>query len=256
MKLKNSGIAVAIAGSMLFTVPAFAQEVIVNGGFEADASETYNPQGWQVQENGIFGSVIATDAHQSSASGYNTVGAASGNYYGLLDSAYPSSQVLYQNFSIGAVTSAVLSFQMFVNDQSDNGIVYINQAGLDATTNGTYAPNQHVRVDLLLASADPFSVNATDIIGTYYLGGANGRRFDGADNSNNYVDYSFDLTSLLASGGNYTLRFASVSNQGALQVGLDNVSLNVTPVPEADTYAMFLAGLGLLGLVLRRRNTI
>lgn len=256
MRLKKHGVALALAGSVLFAVPAFAQEVIINGGFEVDASETYNPQGWQVAERGIAGSVLATDVTESYASGYRTVGAASGQFYGFLDSSYASSQVLYQNFSIGALTSAVLSFQMFVNDQSDDGIVYINQAGLDATTGGTYEANQHVRVDILSANADPFSVQATDIIGTYYLGGANGRRIDGSDNVNGYVDYSFDVTDLLAAGGDYTLRFASVNNQGVLQVGLDNVSLTIAAVPEADTYAMLLAGLGVLGLVLRRRKTV
>jgi hypothetical protein len=40
-----------------------------------------------------------------------------------------------------------------------------------------------------------------------------------------------------------------------MQVGIDNVSLNVTPVPEPESYAMLLAGLGLLGgIVARRRN--
>lgn len=256
MKFHTHGMALALASSLLVSVPAFAQEVIVNGGFEADGTESYSPQGWQVAEQGIMGSVLATDATESYASGYKTIGAASGQFYGFLDSSYPSSQALYQNFSIGAVASAVLSFQMFVNDQSDNGIVYINQAGLDATSGDSYQPNQHVRVDILRFDADPFSVHANDIIGTYYLGGANGRRFDGNDNVNRYVDYSFDVTDLLAAGGEYTLRFASVSNQGALQVGLDNISLNVTPVPEADTYAMLLAGLGVLGLALRRRKTV
>lgn len=256
MKFQTHGVALALAGSLLVSVPAVAQEVIVNGGFEADGAESYSPQGWQVAEQGIAGSVLATDVTESHASGYKTIGAASGQFYGFLDSSYPSSQVLYQNFSVGAVTSAVLSFQMFVNDQSDNGIVYINQAGLDATTGGSYEANQHVRVDILRFDADPFSVYAHDIIGTYYLGGANGRRFDGNDNVNRYVDYSFDVTDLLAAGGEYTLRFASVSNQGALQVGLDNISLNITPVPEADTYAMLLAGLGVLGLALRRRKIV
>lgn len=256
MMSKKSGIALALASTVMFAAPAFAQQVIVNGGFEADASESYNPQGWQVAEQNIFGSVLAAEGNQSTISGYKTVGAASGNYYGLLDSAFASSQVLYQNFSVTALTSAVLSFDMFVNDQSDNGIVYINQAGLDATTGGSYAANQHVRVDILKAGADPFSVLASDVVGTYYLGGANGRRFDGNDNVNRYVEYSFDLSTVLAAGGDYTLRFAAVSNQGALQLGLDNVSLNVTAVPEADTYAMLLAGLGVLGLALRRRQSV
>ena len=256
MMSKKSGIALAFASTVLFAAPAFAQQVIVNGGFEADGSESYNPQGWQVAEQNIYGSVLAAEGNQSSISGYKTVGAASGNYYGLLDSAFASSQVLFQNFSVGAVSSAVLSFDMFVNDQSPDSVVYIDQAGLDATTGGTYAANQHVRVDILKAGADAFSVLSSDVVGTYYLGGANGSRVEGNENVNSYVQYSFDISALLAAGGEYTLRFAAVSNQGALQLGLDNVSLNVTAVPEADTYAMLLAGLGVLGLSLRRRQSV
>lgn len=39
----------------------------------------------------------------------------------------------------------------------------------------------------------------------------------------------------------------------AYNVGIDNVSFNVAAVPEPATYAMLLAGLGLLGLAARRR---
>jgi hypothetical protein len=76
----------------------------------------------------------------------------------------------------------------------------------------------------------------------------------GGDIANPYQSYSFDVSSILASPGTYTLRFASVSNEGQLQVGIDNISLSVTPVPEPETYALLLAGLGLMGFVARRRN--
>lgn len=34
------------------------------------------------------------------------------------------------------------------------------------------------------------------------------------------------------------------------------VALNITAVPEADIYAMMMAGLGLLGLMARRRKSL
>jgi hypothetical protein len=70
------------------------------------------------------------------------------------------------------------------------------------------------------------------------------------------VNYSFDLSSSLAAGGSYILRFATVANQNSLQLGVDNISLNaVSSVPEADSVAMLLAGLGLMaGVVGRRRS--
>ena len=56
-------------------------------------------------------------------------------------------------------------------------------------------------------------------------------------------------TSLLA--GNYTLQIRGTVDgfAGGSYAGV----LNLTPVPEAETYAMFLAGLGLMGFISRRR---
>ena len=52
---------------------------------------------------------------------------------------------------------------------------------------------------------------------------------------------------------NYVLSF---SNSGGDNIGmlLDNVKVVTAPVPEPETYAMMLAGLGLLGLMARRRK--
>jgi hypothetical protein len=52
----------------------------------------------------------------------------------------------------------------------------------------------------------------------------------------------------------------TLSNQlfalGAASIWKDGVSLSTvtTPVPEAETYAMMLVGLGLVGFMVRRRN--
>ena len=40
----------------------------------------------------------------------------------------------------------------------------------------------------------------------------------------------------------------------AYNVGIDNVNFSIAAVPEPETYAMFLAGLGLLGSIARRRK--
>jgi PEP-CTERM motif len=52
--------------------------------------------------------------------------------------------------------------------------------------------------------------------------------------------------------GDYTLQVrGTVSGLGG---GSYAGTLNLTPVPEAETYAMFLAGLGLMGIMSRRRK--
>lgn len=247
MNIKQYGLVLLFASGGLFANAANANELILNGGFEADGVEINSPFGWDVAENGALGSVVATSGNVSPISGYATAGAASGSFYGLLDSFTPSTQVLYQTFTVGAVSSATLSFDFFYNDQSASGLVF-NDTGLDYTTAGTFDANQHWRFDLLKSGTSLFSINPADIVTTYSFGNAN--------TSNPYSNFTYNLSNDLAAGGTYILRFATVGNQGALQLGVDNVSLLVTPVPEVDSYAMLLAGLGVMGFVMRRRNAV
>ncbi len=244
---KKSGLqALMLAGLALTGAQAQAANLIQNGGFEADLAVSYSPANWQVFESAAIGGVAATSGTSAPASGWDTIGAASGSNYGIIDAYSLGDYALSQRFSTGQVASATLSFSIFVNS-SDTAIV--NASGLDYTTGGTYDANHHVRVDLLSAGADPLHTGSS-VLRSLYLGGANA-----LNTVNNYSNYSFDVGSDLAAGGNYVLRFAAVTNLAQMQVGIDNVSLNVTPVPEPESYAMLLAGLGLLGgIVARRRN--
>ncbi|MCW5624299.1 MAG: hypothetical protein KIT73_06255 [Burkholderiales bacterium] len=225
----NHLIAAGILGltAAVAAMPVSAAELIQNGGFEADGMETDAPAGWQIATQGMVGNIVVTDAVESPISAYATVGASQGSFYALLDAAAPSNNALYQSFTTAAVTQATLSFQLFVNDQGA-GVPYIDGSGLDFTTGDEYRANQHVRVDILAADASPFDTGA-GVLRTFYLGGPNGREF-----VNGYSDFSFDVTDLLASGGEFQLRFASVGNQAALQFGVDAVSLDVTAVPEPE----------------------
>lgn len=236
-------------GSMHAT--AAPSQLIQNGGFEADSAGSYAPTGWNVNETMASGGVLVDNSTLSPASGWATSGAAAGNNYALLDSYAPGAFILTQSFSTGAVSSATLSFNMFVNDNSNDGITYVRN-NLDVlAANDAGSLINYARVDLLKAGA---AVDATGsaVLATYYLGGATGRKYQ--DQSNSYGDFSFDLGNVLATGGNYTLRFAVASNAGSMVMGIDDVSLQVTAVPEPESYAMLLAGLGLIGAISRRRN--
>jgi hypothetical protein len=151
------------------------------------------------------------------------------------------SHVLYQDF-IGPVglSNVRLSFQVFVN----------NLAG-DFSTPGTLdfsgADNQQARVDLLLASSDPFSVASGDVLLTLFQTQA------GDPLTSGYTLVDTDITSVLAAnpGKTLRLRFAAVDSLAPFNLGVDNVQL---VVPEPSMLALIIAGgLSGSGLLLRRR---
>lgn len=242
--------ALLLAALALGTAQAGAAELIQNGGFESSGSDIYAPTSWSVFESMATGGVLA-DNSLVAPSSYATTGAASGTYYGLLESFAPGAFTLSQSFSTGAVSKAQLSFQMFINDNSADGTTYVS-SGLDvASANDAGSLINYARVDILKAGAAA-DATGSDVLKTLYLGGATGRKY--GDQSNKYTTFSYDLSSILAAGGDYTLRFAVASNAGALALGVDNVSLNVTAVPEPESYALMLAGLGLIGAMALRRT--
>jgi hypothetical protein len=59
-------------------------------------------------------------------------------------------------------------------------------------------------------------------------------------------------TGLVTLSGPTTLTFSAAEKSDSLGGSLDNVS--VTAVPEPETYALLLAGLGLIGTIARRRK--
>ena len=61
----------------------------------------------------------------------------------------------------------------------------------------------------------------------------------------------------MLNGQNYTLRFTGLVTIVSTEF-IDNVALNVTPsvaVPEPASWAMLIAGFGLVGAAARRRRT-
>jgi choice-of-anchor C domain-containing protein len=69
------------------------------------------------------------------------------------------------------------------------------------------------------------------------------------------MNYLLDSRTFLANSASTMLRFTHLGSTGDSDfqgIALDRVS--VTAVPEPETYAMMVAGLGLLGFMLRRRR--
>lgn len=67
---------------------------------------------------------------------------------------------------------------------------------------------------------------------------------------------SFSTSAITLAAGSHTLTFAGLNPHNASDTSafIDNISMNVAAVPEPETYAMLLAGLGLVAGVARRRK--
>lgn len=245
----------AASACCLATTSRAADQLIINGGFE-----TGSFTGWtQVDQANPF-DVNAADHFYLSTPGGPTpavdgfyfdtaANPGGGSFYAVTASDNPGAHALLQTFTVpSATTELTLSFQMFVNDQSGVGAV-IDPFGLDYTTGGTYDGNQHARVDILRAGADALSTSSSDVIANLYLGVDS----PGGTPPNPYLDYSFDLSSLLTPGQSYQLRFAEVDNLSSLNLGVDNVRLFAV-TPEPGLLALLIGTSVVGGLCLRRRR--
>ena len=219
-----------------------SSELIVNGGFEAGLA------GWTVTNQGTGDWFIDNVFEDppfggTPVSGHDTVGPASGAWSAVSDQPGAGVHALEHLFAVPSqpAASIVLSFQMFVNDWSEQGPI-VDAAGLDHLA----IPNQHARVDLMTAAASPLDTDA-GVVENFYLG------VGSVFIPNPYTPYSFDITSLVTPGSMYKLRFAEVDNQLWLNQGVDDVSILYTPVPEPSTLTAICIALLVVGSLRWRR---
>ncbi len=245
-----SGLAASIALLTMsnFACTAQAVDLITNGGFESG-----NFSGWTIAtefsatsyDNNVTAPAsnfyVQNNSLVTPVSGLSTIGPATGNFYALADSTTPGANVLIQNFTVPLFTTALsLSFDMFTYDWYGNGATGTSLNYLDT-------PNQHVRVDLLRSDAPNF-----DTSGTYVLLNI----FDGLQVNGNppaWQNYVSNLMPFVTPGSTYRLRFGAVDNQFVLNMGVDNVSLNATVIPEPSS--VVLCGIASLVIVALRRRS-
>lgn len=126
-------------------------------------------------------------------------------------------------------------------------------ASFDPYSNGTYTWSLSFDLTGFDASTASFSGKfAADNSAVVKL---NGNQVGSANSHSSYAH--FGAVTGFTSGLN-TLDFVvtNVAQNGGNPTGLrvEFIASNVTPVPEPETYAMLLAGLGLMGVISRRRT--
>src|SRR5882672_5416967 len=229
------GIATAVIVAWLAGArPATASPIIVNGGFESGFSS------WtRADQLGSDGTFFLQSGTFSPVNGDPVPAPPEGTDAAMTDAEGPGSHVMYQDFVVPA-GGAMLSFDLFIG----------NRAGTFFTPSpptldfSTPALNQQARVDIISASANPFSVAAADVLLNVF------QTKPGDPPVSGYTSYTDDLTALFTAhaGETLRLRFAETDNVLTFQLGVDNVRIDPTNVPEpASTLLIGAALAALLG---------
>ncbi|WP_373988842.1 PEP-CTERM sorting domain-containing protein [Duganella sp. BuS-21] len=184
--------------------------------------------------------------------------------------------------STNAMAAASLNNTSFETNTVGGGYAYGNVAADWSFTGGGAVSHNYTAWNGVTASGDYFAVlqNIASISQTfssdaagvfsisfdmalrsgYYAGQVVGVTLDGNDLGSFAATStgwnSFASASVTLGAGSHTLSFSGLNptNQYDTSAFIDNVGLTVSAVPEPASYGMLMAGLGLVGLVARRRK--
>ncbi|WP_310475831.1 PEPxxWA-CTERM sorting domain-containing protein [Sandarakinorhabdus sp.] len=217
-------------------MPAMAANLLTNGDFESGsvAGWTQTIAGNSSGTSGVY----ANGANAPFSGLSTTVNANGGNFVYLTGQNGPGAYELRQAFTLASAQTVTIKFDHFANNYG--GAVFSGN-GLDPFAG---PPVQFALVDLIAASTGAFDTAGQ--IQSFYSGA------DGGTNPNPWTSYSFNVS---LAAGSYAIRFAQADNQLFFTQGVDNVFVGGA-VPEPASWAMLIAGFGLVGAAARRRRAV
>jgi len=219
--------------------------VIVNGGFESGLT------GWnRADQLGGDGTFSLQTGTLSPVNGTAVPAPSGAVRAAMTDALGPGSHALYQDFTLAApvVAGTLLTFDLFIGNRAGT---FFSPSTLDFSTP---ALNQQARVDLMLASANPFSVSSGDVLLNLFQTNPGDPAVSG------YTTHTADITSVLNAhiGTALRLRFAETDNVFTFQLGVDKVDIVTGAAPTVPEPASWMLGGGALALLaaLRRRQRV
>jgi hypothetical protein len=203
-----------------------ATNLIQNGSFETNGGPNSNVlNGWsivnEVGGNGTWLAQTGTTGPVTSTCGPDDVAAPpDGSFAAMTSQSAEGSHVLYQDVTIPAGATAVLTFQFYMRSLAEFGTP-------DSLSFRT-AQNQQFRVDVIDPASNPFTL---DVLQSVLAIASGNPRVFGYDTQ----------TAVLSGFGGRTvrIRFAEVDNQRCFYAGVDNVRLEVDGPPPAPAIIRF-----------------
>ncbi|MDP3279705.1 MAG: PEPxxWA-CTERM sorting domain-containing protein [Nitrosomonas sp.] len=123
--------------------------------------------------------------------------------------------------------------------------------------------NHFAEITLVPEPGWAIRLNSFDV-GGYYLADHPSSQVRILDGTSNTILIDYSPVTILGTGGTHSTFTPGLTHEGPLSirfgyndwnVGIDNINFDqVAVVPEPETYAMLLAGLGLVGFMARRRK--
>lgn len=219
---------VTLAAILLGAAAPAAANIIVNGDFETAGSSGTVPAGWTLNTGGNPQTLLRLDGNFYAQYGATGTTAALDNHF-LTFGAYDS-----PNATDAAPYDAPYIEQSFQTVAGQRYDTSFNVTAFGAYTQGYGA---YLFADGYLLNYDPNSVEPTSDLDLLI--------------QNPHQSFSF-----LGTGGVMTIRFTNRGITTSSDLFLDNVVIEASAaaVPEPATWAMMIAGFGLVGGGMRRRT--